>query len=439
MLVLLATSHRERGDLAQARSAVETALPLGEKSESAGLYASALSALARIVAGDQPERAAELAERAVALAGKWETEALLTRGWVALARKHDEVAAADAATALAAARRLGRREWLAEAIELQAWSGRDGQRLLEEALALWRELGSTVSEARVELALAVRAGTTADAIRLRKKLRSLGVRDGAFRAAGPLMAIGDEDPSPVAIQTLGGFNVLVGGEQVPAAEWKSKKARQLVKLLVAARGRPLAREQLIEALWPGESPARTGNRLSVALSTARAVLDPERRFDPGHFVASEEGAIRLRFDHVAVDVEAFLAEADVGLRAWRDDQSDEARLLLAEAEQLYSGDFLAEDRYEAWASSLADEARSTYVDVARALAEASEGRESARYYLRILAGDPYDERAHVGLVSAFTHAGAHGEARRAYANYTARMAEIGVEPIALASVRDADA
>jgi DNA-binding SARP family transcriptional activator len=46
----------------------------------------------------------------------------------------------------------------------------------------------------------------------------------------------------------------------------------------------------------------------------------------------------------------------------------------------------------------------------------------------VLSRDPYDERAHLQLVSALSAAGRHGEARRAYRAYSGRMAEIDVEP-----------
>jgi DNA-binding SARP family transcriptional activator len=55
---------------------------------------------------------------------------------------------------------------------------------------------------------------------------------------------------------------------------------------------------------------------------------------------------------------------------------------------------------------------------------------AARYLLRVLARDPYDERAHLHLVTALSAAGRHGEARRMYRAYCGRMAEIAVEPAA---------
>jgi DNA-binding SARP family transcriptional activator len=52
---------------------------------------------------------------------------------------------------------------------------------------------------------------------------------------------------------------------------------------------------------------------------------------------------------------------------------------------------------------------------------------TTRYSLRVLERDPYDEPAHLGLVAALDGAGRHGEARRRFRAYCARMDEIGVE------------
>ena len=144
--------------------------------------------------------------------------------------------------------------------------------------------------------------------------------------------------------------------------------------------------------------------------------------------------MRLRLDHVVVDIETFLAGAEVALRAWREKQTDDARAQLEEAEQSYGGEFLTEDRYEPWASALREEARGAYADLVRALADATQGREATRYYLRILEADPLDEKAHIGLVAALLEAGAHGEARRAYGGYVGQMARIGIEPVPLAGL-----
>jgi DNA-binding SARP family transcriptional activator len=188
----------------------------------------------------------------------------------------------------------------------------------------------------------------------------------------------------------------------------------------------------METLWPEEDPEPLANRLSVLLSTIRAVLDPQRRFEPDHFVRADRNSVGLDLANVDVDVERFLSHADTGLTLYRQARGEEATSVLELAASAYTGDFLEEDLYEDWAATLREEARAAYVAVARALAEiaASAGdHESAlRYVLRILERDRYDERAHLDLVSILASAGRHGEARRAYEGYVMRMAEIAVEP-----------
>jgi DNA-binding SARP family transcriptional activator len=224
--------------------------------------------------------------------------------------------------------------------------------------------------------------------------------------------------------------VLLSGEPVPLGAWQSRKARDLLKILVARRGRPTPREALMEALWPGQSPGPLGNRLSVLLSTVRGVLDPGKRRDQDHFVGADKNAVWLDEANLSVDVEEFLRTADEALRLHRAGGSDAVgRLAAAEAD--YTGDFLEEDAYEDWALAMREEARATYIAIARALADTAAARgdvdATTRYSLRVLERDPYDEPAHLGLVAALERAGRHGEARRRFRAYCARMDEIGVE------------
>ncbi len=96
-----------------------------------------------------------------------------------------------------------------------------------------------------------------------------------------------------------------------------------------------------------------------------------------------------------------------------------------------AGDFLEEDVYAEWAISLREQARAAFIAVARGLAEGAaaigDHDMTVRCYLRILEHDPYDEDTHLGLVSISESHGRHGEARRYYHSYVARMTEIEVQ------------
>jgi len=253
----------------------------------------------------------------------------------------------------------------------------------------------------------------------------------------------------VAIRSLGAFRLFRDGVPVSTSAWQSKKARTLLKILIARRGRSTPRELLMESLWPEQDPARLANRLSVALATVRAVLDPDKRRTAGYFVAADKDSVQLDLNHVEVDADAFLRSAHAGLALVRRGSMHEAAAVLGKAERLYAGDFLEEDRYEDWAVDLREEARASYVAVARMLAEraleAGDHDSAVGYYLRIVEKDCWDEDAHLRLVSALERAGRRGEARRRYRAYASRMGELDLpaapfprvglkEPVALSAL-----
>jgi ATP/maltotriose-dependent transcriptional regulator MalT/DNA-binding SARP family transcriptional activator len=410
-LACLAETYRLRGDRVSARAGYQEAIRLAEVNRTATQLVPALAGLARLLVDDEPETSAELINRAMSFGtGLGYPAVLLSKAALRFA-KGDLVGACHAAAdAESLARARGDHAALADALELRARAelrerpgDDDALTLLDDAARIWRKVGNRRAEHRVAC--------------LRAELAA-GQPPGA--------------PAPLAIQTLGGFRVARGGVPVPVSAWPSRKARDLVKFLVTRRGRPVSRETLGSVLWPGERSERVSNRLSVALSTARSVFGCQRGA-AGQCVVTEGDSVRLDVGSVTVDVLSFLDDAQRGLRAWRLGRP-EALPLLQAAEAAYAGDFLEEDPYEDWASELREEARLTYVQVALVLARhAGSQREhvtASRYCLRVLERDQYNEPAHLALVRALAAAGSHGEARRRYRAYVARMSEVDVEPTA---------
>jgi DNA-binding SARP family transcriptional activator len=254
-----------------------------------------------------------------------------------------------------------------------------------------------------------------------------------------LAMVGPREAVAIRIHSLGGFSVLRDGHAVSTSEWQSKKARELLKLLVARRGRPAPRPYLMETLWPGEEPPRVANRLSVALSTIRNVLDPGRRFPPNHVLHADSDSVAISLDAVEVDLERFLTAAADGLRLVRRGEPDRGLPILEAAIVAYTGSFLEENPYDDWAVPAREEARAAYIAGSRALAiRAAAGTEpdgAVPYFLGILELDRYDEQASLGLVAALADAGRHGDANRHYVNYRCAMADLGVQPAPFPSGR----
>ena len=232
--------------------------------------------------------------------------------------------------------------------------------------------------------------------------------------------------SVVVIRTLGTFQVVRDGAPIPRAVWQSKKARDLLKILIARRT-AISREQLMELLWPEVGPTKAGNRLSVLLSKLRHVLQPNAMTGP---LASNGSMVWLDRIQVTVDVEEFLTVAIDALAAHRGGQPNATERLMA-AVAAYTGDFLADDAHQDWVTSLAEEVRATHIALLRALAarlRQTNDIEATRYLLRLLEQDPFDEHTHLDLVDIQLDAGHLGEARRHYRIYVQRMKEIDVHP-----------
>ncbi len=212
---------------------------------------------------------------------------------------------------------------------------------------------------------------------------------------------------PVHIATLGRFAVEIDGVEVPTAAWGSRLARQLCKRLVAARGWPLTREELIDMLWPGEADmSRLSARLSVQLSAVRRVLT-------GGVIADRE-SVRLDLEEVSTDLEELYKAVD-------------DRAVVA----AYVGEFLPEDRYGDWSRGPRDEATSRFVAAGRRVAqeELSYGNApiAADVARRLVTADRYDSASHELLVNSLLAAGETGEAQRAHQAWTESMAEIDIK------------
>lgn len=313
--------------------------------------------------------------------------------------------------AVAAATATGARPWLAEIqwelAELLA--ARDGPGDRAEAIDLAAAAADT---GRRLLLPGIEGAATTTLAALR--------RDGDC-ADGPESGV-----APPSISVLGGFAVV--GASGESARWQSRKARQLLKILVARRGAAVSRETVMHLLWPDEPPHRVANRFAVATAVVRRALDPDRTGPTEAFIDSRNDLIRLRTDKIDIDVETFLSAAREAVAAPA--PTGASRQHLSEVLAAYGGDPFADEPDELWAAELRREVHTMYFAVAHMLAEQSattaDHATRADAYARILAVDPFDQRAHEGLIDALTMVGSHGKAAEARADFGSRMAELGI-------------
>ncbi|MGH2617289.1 MAG: AfsR/SARP family transcriptional regulator, partial [Thermomicrobiales bacterium] len=156
------------------------------------------------------------------------------------------------------------------------------------------------------------------------------------------------------VRLLGGFEIRVGGQLVPATVWRQRRAAAILKLLALEPGHRLHREQLLESLWPDLDPESAANNLRVALHHARQGLEAAGA-TPGIFLARDADALLLGpRDAVQVDVNLFAMEV---ARAWQSADPHVAERAAA----LYRGALLPEDLYEEWAVARGEAIRASYL------------------------------------------------------------------------------
>ena len=247
------------------------------------------------------------------------------------------------------------------------------------------------------------------------------VRDAAPVAKHPGLNV-----ETVRVRLLGGFQVSVGERIIEANEWRLRKAATLLKLLALASNHRLHREQAMETLWPELGARAALNNLGGTLHAARRTLEPDPAISSLYLNLRDEQLALCPGGRLWVDVEVF-EEAAATARRSRDPAAYRAAL------DLYAGELLPEDRYEEWAELSRQDLRRSYLSLLIELASLSEQRgdyEPAIEALRtVLAEEPPNEEAHVGLMRLYAISGRREEALSQYERLDEALSEeLGAMP-----------
>jgi predicted ATPase/DNA-binding SARP family transcriptional activator len=232
--------------------------------------------------------------------------------------------------------------------------------------------------------------------------------------------------SSVRIRLLGGFDVEVDGQLIPASAWRLRKASELLKVLAITPGHRLQREQAMEQLWPDRPADAALNNLHQALRVARAALSVTHEAGQ-RILVLRDGVLSLCPNgELWVDAEAFASAVREATVA-----SGLADHLAAR--DLYRGELLPDDRYADWAEAPREAVAQDYLTLLTRLAQLLEregNREAATETLReLLQHDRADESAHRSLMRLYAVDDQRRMALRQYERLRAALArELEVEP-----------
>ena len=211
----------------------------------------------------------------------------------------------------------------------------------------------------------------------------------------------------MSVELLGGFAVQVGGRRVAADAWRHRRAAAVVQMLALAPQHRLAREQVLDALWPDLPPRAGGANLRKAAHHARRTLGLDGA------VVLDGGMVRLLPDGVVTtDVERFERCAADAL------QHDDAAAC-RQAAALHRGELLPEERYEAWCAQPREQLHATFLAVLA----------GGQLWGRVVQLEPTDERAHREIMRGHLAVGDRAAAIRQFdALRRVLREELGVSP-----------
>ncbi|MBV9004403.1 MAG: AAA family ATPase [Solirubrobacterales bacterium] len=236
--------------------------------------------------------------------------------------------------------------------------------------------------------------------------------------------------SALTIRLFGSIAVEHGERRLGPRDFGGSRPKQVLEILLAARGGPVTVERLAEMLWGEGVPGNFAASIQTFVSTLRRHLCA----DTGcarELIVTERGAYRFAVEHADIDLDRFdrlLARAG---RA----PSESARRCLIDALSLATAEVLEDEPYADWAEDLRGTYRGRLIG---ANLEAADAALIARDYQAALehaqaAGrlDPFSERAHrTGMLALYAMGRAH-EALQGYRRLRALLVnELGLEPSA---------
>lgn len=241
----------------------------------------------------------------------------------------------------------------------------------------------------------------------------------------------DREEGELRIHALGRLRVETAAGTIDG-DWLQQRPGQLLKYLVCERTRPVANEQIAEALWPDASQREALTRARQYVHQLRLALEPDRT--PGSRcagIATRRGGYALA--RAWVDADEFERRVQRGLGAVSCGALERARLDLDAARRLYRGDFLAEDPYAEWALAERDRLRELASRALYALVEielaAGSLEVAAQRAGELAAVDPFDVDVWRRFLELSLRLGRRSEAVRQYALFRNRVRErFGEEP-----------
>lgn len=249
-------------------------------------------------------------------------------------------------------------------------------------------------------------------------------------AAVALMSVVRER-SPVRVDVLGPLRVSVGGAEVDSAELRRGRVRALLELLAVQS--PIARDRVIELMWPASRIDNGRQNLRVTLTRLRKALSSSEEDGAHSPIGSDRDHIDLGPAQVVdVDLWEFRRLTAAAERRRVDGDTGGMVDALLAAVSLWRGDLLGDLESVAGVEAEVEQIRRELVEASIRLAEAMlvSGRfdKVLDVIARALRAAPYDERAHRLAIAAHMHRRDREGITEAIDSLQRALTDLDVEP-----------
>ena len=230
------------------------------------------------------------------------------------------------------------------------------------------------------------------------------------------------------IRLFGPLSIEEGSRSLGPRDLGGVRPKQVLQILLAARGHRVPTDRLAELVWGDDRPHNAAGSLQTFVSVLRRHLTPDRE-RARELVVTEPEAYRFATELVALDLDCF----DKLLERSSREPTRGARASLEQALGLVRGDVLEDEPYATWAldvrGSYQGRVLGARLDAAdAALAEHDFGAALVHAEAAV-ALDRFSERAQRSEMIALYAVGRTHEALGRYRSFRMRLdEELGLEP-----------
>jgi LuxR family maltose regulon positive regulatory protein len=237
----------------------------------------------------------------------------------------------------------------------------------------------------------------------------------------------------IYLRTFGGTTLRRGSWDGPQVNIEKRRVRALLAVLAAHAHTILTRDMAIDILWPEADGDSAVNSLNQTVFQLRRYLDPSyRQGESPEYIISSAEQLSLSSDLIHTDLQKIRRLPDrLAPATWAQRQEIAKRAIA-----LVRGEFLADLRYEAWASRLQvgvhNEVRAQLLPIALRPGVSFGVQVATDAAAALVAMDPFDEAATLALADCLSHSGRRVAARNLLVRYAEQIrTEFDESPSAL--------